>query len=98
MKTFKKFDMKSLLVRIFVIGALAIVFLGAPIKEASAQCAMCSLTAMNSVENGNTQGKTLNKGILFLLGCPFLAVGIVGFVWFKKYQGPEESDDQDPVL
>lgn len=90
--------MKSLLVRIFVIGALAIVFLGAPIKEASAQCAMCSLTAMNSVENGNTQGKTLNKGILFLLSCPFLAVGIVGFVWFKRYQDPKESDDQNPML
>ena len=90
--------MKSLLVRIFVISALAIVFLGAPIKEANAQCAMCSLTAENSVKNGNTQGKTLNRGILFLLSCPFLAVGIVGFVWFKRYQNPEESDHHDPVL
>lgn len=90
--------MKSLLVKIFVISALAVVFLVVPIKEASAQCAMCSLTAENSVKNGNTQGKTLNKGILFLLSCPFLAAGLVGFVWFKKYRDSEESDDHAPIL
>ncbi|HUH19777.1 hypothetical protein [Albibacterium sp.] len=90
--------MKSLLFKIFFISALTIVFLGVPIKETKAQCAMCSLTAESSVKNGNTQGKTLNKGILFLLGCPFLAVGIVGLVWFKKYRDPEEPDDHGPEL
>jgi hypothetical protein len=89
--------MKVLLVKIFVVFALAIVFLGAPINKARAQCAMCSLTAENSVKNGNTQGKTLNRGVLFLLGCPFLAVGIVGFVWFKRYRDPEESDGHNSV-
>lgn len=86
--------MKSLLVKIFVVGTLAIFFLAAPIKEANAQCAMCALSAESSVKNGNTQGKTLNKGILFLLSCPFLAAGLVGFVWFKRYNNPEESDDR----
>jgi len=90
--------MKSLLVKIFFISALTIVFLGAPIKDANAQCSMCALTADSSVKNGNMQGKTLNKGILFLLGCPFLAAGIVGFVWFKKYRDPEESDDHASEL
>ena len=89
--------MKSRLVKFFVISALAILFIGNGIENANAQCAMCSLTAENSVKNGNTQGKTLNRGILFLLGCPFLVTGIVGFVWFKKYRS-EESDEHDPML
>ncbi|HEY1023727.1 MAG TPA: hypothetical protein VGE26_01080 [Sphingobacteriaceae bacterium] len=53
---------------------------------ASAQCAMCSATAEHSVQHGNTQGKSLNKGILFLLATPYLLVAIVGFVWYKKYR------------
>ena len=52
----------------------------------SAQCAMCSANAENSVKNGNKQGLGLNDGILYLLAAPYLAVGIVGFVWYKKYR------------
>ncbi|WP_423146877.1 hypothetical protein [Rubrolithibacter danxiaensis] len=54
--------------------------------EASAQCAMCTLNAENSVQNGNTQGKGLNKGILYLLAAPYLAVAGVGFIWYRKYR------------
>lgn len=55
-------------------------------SDASAQCAMCSLNAENSVKNGNTQGKGLNDGILFLLGAPYLAIAVVGYIWYKKYR------------
>lgn len=54
--------------------------------EVSAQCAMCTLNAENSVKNGNTQGKGLNNGILYLLAAPYLAVAGVGFLWYKKYR------------
>lgn len=54
--------------------------------EVSAQCAMCSLNAENSVQNGNTQGNGLNTGILYLLAAPYLAVACVGFLWYKKYR------------
>lgn len=54
--------------------------------EASAQCAMCTLNAENSVENGNEQGKGLNKGILYLLAAPYLAIAGVGLLWYKKYR------------
>ncbi|MGB4774124.1 MAG: hypothetical protein WBP45_03040 [Daejeonella sp.] len=50
------------------------------------QCAMCNLTAENSVKNGNTQGKGLNSGILYLLAAPYLAVAVIGFIWYKKYR------------
>lgn len=53
---------------------------------AYSQCAMCNLTAENSVKNGNTQGKGLNTGILYLLAAPYLAVAVIGFIWYKKYR------------
>lgn len=55
-------------------------------SKIEAQCSMCTLNAEASVENGNTQGNGLNDGILFLLAMPYLAVAVVGFIWYKKYR------------
>ncbi len=55
-------------------------------SEVSAQCSMCTLNAENSVQNGNTEGKGLNRGILYLLAAPYLAIAGVGFLWYKKYR------------
>lgn len=55
-------------------------------QDSSAQCAMCSLTAENATQNGNTQGKGLNNGILFLLAMPYLAVAIIGILWYTRYR------------
>ncbi|MCC2599255.1 hypothetical protein [Sphingobacterium sp. FBM7-1] len=54
--------------------------------EVSAQCAMCSLNAENSAAHGNTQGKGLNDGILFLLAIPYLIAIGIGILWYKKYR------------
>lgn len=51
-----------------------------------AQCSMCTLNAENSVQNGNTEGRGLNDGILYLLAAPYIAVAAVGFIWYKKYR------------
>lgn len=56
-----------------------------------AQCAMCSLNAENSTQHGNTQGKGLNNGILFLLGMPFLIGSGVGILWYTKFRKKEEK-------
>lgn len=56
------------------------------IQGVQAQCAMCSLTAQAATENGNTQGFGLNDGILFLLFMPYLAVIVVGIIWYKKFR------------
>ena len=61
--------------------------------EASAQCSMCTLSAENSVQNGNTQGKGLNKGILLLLAAPYVAGAAVGYVWYTKYRRKNISVD-----
>ena len=66
---------------IFIIAFLSFTGL-----EAAAQCSMCTLSAENSVQNGNTQGKGLNKGILLLLAAPYVAIAGVGYVWYTKYR------------
>ena len=69
---------------VFVIFILFIAIMAS--TEVSAQCAMCTLNAENSVQNGNTEGNGLNSGILYLLAAPYLAITCVGILWYKKYR------------
>ena len=71
--------------RIILVGFILIVA-SLSSFEVSAQCSMCTLNAENSVQNGNTEGKGLNNGILYLLAAPYLAIAGVGFLWYKKYR------------
>ena len=57
----------------------------------TAQCAMCSLNAQNSTENGNGIGNGLNDGILYLLAVPYLIGGGIAFLWYKKFRAKEEK-------
>jgi len=55
-------------------------------NTASAQCAMCSVNAEQSVKNGNSQGKGLNTGILYLLAIPYVLLTGIGVLWYVKYR------------
>jgi hypothetical protein len=55
-------------------------------NTASAQCAMCSVNAEQGVKNGNTQGKGLNTGILYLLAIPYVLITGIGVLWYVKYR------------
>ena len=66
--------------------------------RADAQCAMCTLTAENATQNGNNQGKGLNKGILFLLAIPYVAALGVGILWYKRYRSKKTvTMDDEPI-
>lgn len=66
---------KSMLLLLFVIGfAFAL----------DAQCPMCKTAVESGMDKGHTKGKGLNDGILYLLATPYLAVGIIGGVWYYK--------------
>ena len=67
---------------VFAIVAVAMFYA----HDASAQCAMCSLTAENSTKGDNSQGKGLNDGIIFLLAIPYLIAIGMGILWYKKYK------------
>ena len=60
-------------------------------SKVQAQCAMCSLNAENSTQNGNSQGQGLNDGILFLLAMPFLIGGGVAILWYTKFRHKESK-------
>lgn len=53
---------------------------------ASAQCAMCSAQVETNAQNGNTSANGLNNGIMYLLAMPYIAVAVLGYVWYKKYR------------
>jgi hypothetical protein len=48
---------------------------------ASAQCAMC-VTALE--QNGGEMAAGFNRGILFLLGMPYLVFTAIGASWYVK--------------
>ena len=56
------------------------------IKIASfAQCAMCRATIENNVSNGDPGiGASLNFGILYLFVMPYLAIGVVAYLWYRN--------------
>ena len=75
--------MKS--IKILLIGLIFGLMLGG-VKIVNAQCAMCSTVVESNSKSGAGTTKGLNDGIMFLLAAPYLAVGVVGFIWYKKYR------------
>jgi len=67
------------------------VFAGTGISETSAQCAMCTINAEQGVKNGNTQAKGINSGVLYLMAIPYLMIGALGVLWYKRYRTANTS-------
>lgn len=54
-------------------------------SEMMAQCAMCRTQLENNVSNGDPGiAAGLNVGILYLLVMPYLAIMILGYLWYKS--------------
>ena len=52
--------------------------------DASAQCAMCRSTLENNFSNGDPGiAAGINTGILYLLALPYIAVIVIGVMWYK---------------
>jgi hypothetical protein len=53
-------------------------------KGILAQCAMCRSTIENNYSNGDPGiAAGINTGILYLLSMPYLAIIIIGYLWYK---------------
>lgn len=74
---------RSLKTAFFLITFGLMVVSTIPVK---AQCAQCAATVETNTKNGGSLAKGLNSGIMFLMVMPYLAVGVVGFIWYKKYR------------
>lgn len=64
---------------------ISVVMLLASSTNLFAQCAMCRSTLENNYSNGNPGiAAGINTGILYLLSMPYLAVMILGYLWYKS--------------
>lgn len=49
-----------------------------------AQCAMCRTQLENNVSNGDIGiAAGINFGILYLFSAPYIAIGVIAFLWYK---------------
>ncbi len=61
-----------------------LLFLASATVDVAAQCAMCRTTLENNYSNGDPGiAAGINTGILYLLSMPYLAVLIIGYLWYK---------------
>lgn len=70
--------------KLFILVCLVFAITAFLDSELLAQCPMCRLSAETNLKNGGTEGKGLNKGILYMLSLPYLLVGSLAFVWWKN--------------
>jgi hypothetical protein len=71
--------------KIFILCAVFGIVLCAQ-QPAAAQCAQCSAVVESNSASGDNKTGGLNNGILYLLAMPYIAVAIVGVIWYKKYR------------
>ena len=68
---------------LFVIAFGFLMISREPVK---AQCSLCSANIATNKSNGGKTANGLNHGIVYLLFAPYLAVGFLGILWYKKYR------------
>ncbi len=84
----KKRGLQKLVVLAGMIFLLIVLIL----PEMTAQCPMCKMSAESNLKNGGTEGRALNAGILYMLALPYLLVGFLGYVWWKKRKKDEAAN------
>jgi hypothetical protein len=60
-----------------------------------AQCPMCRMSAESNLKAGGTEGSALNSGILYLLSLPYLAIMIIGVLWYKNRKKFENQEGKE---
>lgn len=61
-------------------------------QQLLAQCAMCRSTLENNYSNGSPGiAAGLNTGILYLLAIPYLAIMVLGYLWYKSSKNAQKN-------
>ena len=55
------------------------------ISGVDAQCVMCKAVAEDSAAEGAV-GRGINQGILYIMAVPYILLGTIGFLIFKKWK------------
>jgi hypothetical protein len=72
--------------RLTAIVVSAIAFIIISLQNLAAQCAMCKATVETNLNSGDvgTATEKLNAGILYLFAAPYLAIAVVGYLWYRS--------------
>ena len=62
---------------------LALSLLMVPMADMEAQCVMCKAVAEDSAAEGAV-GRGINQGILYIMAVPYILLGTIGYLIFKK--------------
>ena len=62
--------------------------------EAKAQCAMCKATAETSTGAGSKDLAGINRGIIYLLGAPYVLTMVVGGIWYYQRKKGQKAQGQ----
>ena len=54
-----------------------------------AQCSICSKTVM---QMGTKPAEGFNTGIIYLMAIPYLAVGVLGYKWYRSNQNVDKDE------
>ena len=79
--------------RYIVLIALLVIIVCMPSADVFAQCPMCRAAAETNLAQGGTEGKGLNKGILYMLSLPYLLVATIGFIWWRNKKKESKAID-----
>lgn len=53
--------------------------------DVDAQCSMCKAVAESATdEHGNHSAGGINAGIIYMMGAPYLLLGVFGLVFFRE--------------
>ena len=53
--------------------------------DVNAQCVMCKAVAEDSAAEGAV-GRGINQGILYIMAIPYLLLGVLGYLVYKKWK------------
>jgi hypothetical protein len=70
--------------KFFLISILTIVLMLLFTDFAEAQCAMCRQTAEKAAQENKGIGESLNTGIVYIMIAPYLLLGTLALVFFRK--------------
>jgi len=77
----------------WIISMILLLLFLVTVEPAHAQCSMCKVTAESSIEDGKTSiALGLNTGILYLASFPYLLIGILIFLWYRRHKRKQLYD------
>ncbi|WP_178985959.1 hypothetical protein [Winogradskyella helgolandensis] len=61
--------------------------------KSNAQCAMCRAVLESGDDQSMAEG--INDGIVFLMAVPYILIGTIGFIIYRKFNKPDKIKETE---